>query len=217
MKTLEQQLSTIISGLHSADSYISEDLEAICDETMQEYAESTLESVNEAQKTAGLYQKANALFLDVLADIAMHTGWCRLEFDDSHKRSQLLQQWAWSFVEQHIDTDWEQADYIETVDEFASKMVKEYAEQHPQTQYSIKVVLGTEACKEYDNAVDSCEMWDESSLADKGSITNASFDTEEELKAYMMGIEDAEGYLEARILMTDEEWQEWLKEYKVEE
>ena len=50
MKTLEQQLSTIISGLHSADSYISEDLEAICDETMLEYAQDALNELTEAEE-----------------------------------------------------------------------------------------------------------------------------------------------------------------------
>ena len=50
MKTLEQQLSTIISGLRSADSYISEDLEAICDETMLEYAQDALNDLTEAEE-----------------------------------------------------------------------------------------------------------------------------------------------------------------------
>ena len=212
MKNLEQQFQIIVGGLNSADSYISEDLEAICDETMQEWAEGALDCVNKAQKVAELYEKTNNLFLDALADIAMHSGWCRLEFEDSRKRNQILREWAWTFVEQHTDTDWEKADYISLVDEFAFMKVKEYAKEHPQTKYEIKVVLGTEACREYDDALDTCKKWSISSLADAGGVAEASFDTAEELAAYKEGIEDANGWLEARFMMTDEEWNEWVKE-----
>ena len=73
----------------------------------------------------------NALLMDALTDIAMHAGWKRLEFEDSKLRSQTLQGWAREFVETHANTDWETADYIDLVDDFAEKKVSNWLKLHP--------------------------------------------------------------------------------------
>ena len=73
----------------------------------------------------------NALLMDALTDIAMHAGWKRLEFEDSKLRSQTLQGWAREFAETHANTDWETADYIDLVDDFAEKKISNWLKLHP--------------------------------------------------------------------------------------
>lgn len=79
--------------------------------------------------------------------------------------------------------------------------------------YKISYVLGTEAVREYANAVDNGEKWSISSLCDCGSVSHGEFATQAELEAYKQGIEDATGYLESEKIMTDKEWEEYLEEY----
>lgn len=52
MKELEKELAKVLSGLHAADNYLREDLDAICDDTMREYAEDALDRVNASIKEA---------------------------------------------------------------------------------------------------------------------------------------------------------------------
>ena len=84
-------------------------------------------------------------------------------------------------------------------------------------KFSKTYVLGTEAVREYENAVDNCEKWSVSSLCDCGSVVTGSFDTQAELDAYIQGIEDAVGWLECAEMMTDEQWTAYLSEYDKED
>lgn len=129
MNTLKQNLNSIKNGLQSADRYLNEDLEAICDETMQDYAEETIQEIDKAIKAADLLSETLAkqdLFLDVLTDIALYVGWQKIEFKDSKERSITLRAWAQEFVNRYADADWEKMDYIILVDEFAAEKVNEY-------------------------------------------------------------------------------------------
>ena len=137
MKT-ENLLRTIMAGLHSGNDYIGEDLEAICDDTMREYAEEVLDKIDNAilagqeLKNNLMKDKNHDLFLDALTDITLHIGWEHVEFEDSKARSITLRSWANEFAVQYAEVDWEVVDYINTVDEFAAKKVEAYLNQHPQ-------------------------------------------------------------------------------------
>ena len=50
-------------------------------------------------------------------------------------------------------------------------------------------------------------------LEEKGSVTTQSFNSQKELNAYILGVEDATGYLESSKMMTDEEWEIYCEEY----
>lgn len=52
MKDLEKKLAKVLNGLHAADNYLREDLEAICDDTMRKYAEDALDRVDASIKEA---------------------------------------------------------------------------------------------------------------------------------------------------------------------
>lgn len=78
------------------------------------------------------------LFLDALTDIALHTGWEHVEFNDSKKRSLTLRSWAQEFVDKHATTDWEKTDYITAVDNFASEKVKAFQKENSQEQHTGK-------------------------------------------------------------------------------
>ena len=78
--------------------------------------------------------------------------------------------------------------------------------------YSKTYVLGTEAVREYEDAVDNHTKWSVSSLCDCGSVATGSFDTQAELDAYIQGIEDAVGWLEYAEMMTDDQWAAYLAE-----
>ena len=79
-------------------------------------------------------------------------------------------------------------------------------------QFSKSFVLGTEAVREYEDAVDNHTKWSVSSLCDCGSVATGSFDTQAELDAYIQGIEDAVGWLEYAEMMTDDQWAAYLAE-----
>ena len=122
-ETIEKRIISITSGLITADSYLSEDLYAICVDTMREYAESTLSSIRKAASHADYLKKNLPLFLDALADIAMYVGHKNIEFEDSKERNITLRAWAQEFVDKYADADWEKMDYIILVDEFAAGKV----------------------------------------------------------------------------------------------
>ena len=216
MKNFENQLQTILGGINAAENYLCEDLDAICSNTMAKYAQKTLKSVRSAGKKMQTIidkQKQIPLFLSAMTDIAVSLGWQRIEFEDSRAREQLIRSWAEKFVATHRNTDWEKVDYIKSIDGFIAKNIEKYLLEHPRKQYTVKYVLGTEAVREYSNCVDNCEKWSDSSLCDCGSVSIGKFNTPEELAAYKQGIDDANGYLEAEEMMTDEEWEEYLNEY----
>ena len=52
MKDLEKKLAKVLNGLHAADNYLREDLDAICDDMMREYAEDALDRVDASIKEA---------------------------------------------------------------------------------------------------------------------------------------------------------------------
>ena len=52
MKDLNKRIALMEAVLRSAESYLCEDLDAICDEVMREYAEDTLEDVRKGLKAA---------------------------------------------------------------------------------------------------------------------------------------------------------------------
>ena len=66
-------------------------------------------------------------------------------------------------------------------------------EQETNNKYKVSYVLGTEAVREYQNAVDNAEKWNISSLCDCGSVCVGEFNTQAELDAYKQGIADATG------------------------
>lgn len=74
---------------------------------------------------------AVSLHLDALADIALTVGWHRVEFDDSKQRSITLRSWAQEFVNRHSCTDWNEVDYIDCIDNFATKKIDEWLKIHP--------------------------------------------------------------------------------------
>ena len=47
-----KELEKILKGLYAADNYLREDLDAICDDTMREYAEDALDRVDASIKEA---------------------------------------------------------------------------------------------------------------------------------------------------------------------
>ena len=217
MKNFEELYRSVASGINAADNYISEDLEAICDDTMREYAENTLESIHKADesiKTIIEEQKHIPLFLSAMTDIALALGWQRIEFEDSRARESLIRTWAEEFVVNHKNTDWEENDYFNLVDAFAKDKIESYLKDHPRKQYTVKYVLGTEAVHEYNDCIEIGEKWNDSSLCDCGAVSTGTFNTPEELAAYEEGINDANGWLEAEKMMSDEEWEAYLAEYK---
>lgn len=155
MTDIISKLKSVKCGLESAMNYISEDLEAICDDTMRDYAESAIQDA-----------EASLSVLDSL---------------------------------------------IESIQGNSDKQTND------DKPYKISYILGTEAVREYNNCVDNGEKWSVSSLCDCGSVSHVSFATQAELDAYKEGIQDATGYLESERMMTDEEWQQYLDEYKSDE
>lgn len=220
-KTFEERIKSIASGLSTAMNYLSEDLDAICDDTMREYAESTLHSVKKATLHTSYLQHNASLFLDTLTDISIYIGSKQLNFEDSHKRNALVRQWAEEFIELHTDTDWQNNDYMSVVTEFTEEKLADYMKDNgcsskdsvEDKPFKISYVLGTEAVREYSDCVDNGEKWNISSLCDCGSVSHGEFATQAELDAYKQGIEDATGYLESEVMMTDKEWKEYLEEY----
>ena len=131
MKEIFERLyKSMKAGLDTAHSYIYDDMEAICDDTFEGYAKSTLDeldkSIEAARDMHGLMEKKMPLFLDALTDISVNVGWNQLTFEDSRQRNNFIRQWAEEFVAIHDNTDWEQTDYILTIDEFAAKKLEEY-------------------------------------------------------------------------------------------
>ena len=47
---MKEELKRILGGIQSGINYISEDIEAICDETMLEYAQEALDDLNKAEE-----------------------------------------------------------------------------------------------------------------------------------------------------------------------
>ena len=47
---MKEELKRILEGIQSGINYISEDIEAICDETMLEYAQEALDDLNKAEE-----------------------------------------------------------------------------------------------------------------------------------------------------------------------
>ena len=47
---MKEELKRILGGIQSGISYISEDIETICDETMLEYAQEALDELNKAEE-----------------------------------------------------------------------------------------------------------------------------------------------------------------------
>ena len=213
-------LRTLLSGACSAEHYISEDLEAICDDTMREYAESTWQELKagiEAGKELTSIMNANELFTDALMDISMHVAYQDIHFEDAKVRKATLRSWAQDFVQRYAGMDWQKVDYTVLIGEFAVEKTNQYRQLHPQAKkeepFKISYVLGTEAVREYAEAMDSGKKWSVSSLCDCGAVAHASFATQDELDAYKQGIEDATGWLESERMMTDKEWEEYLNEY----
>lgn len=218
-------LCTLIDGACSAERYISEDLEAICDDTMREYAKGTLENLQkgiEAGKELAAIMKNNGLLLDVLTDITMHVAYQQIQFEDSNTRNDTLRIWAQEFVQKYAGTDWQKMDYTILVGEYAVEMVNQYRQLHPQQEKPFKAsfVFGTEAVRKYEDAYECGGEWDEEELSDLGAVGHYSFETQRELEAFKQGIESATGYLESSYLLNEEEWTEHVREierYRLED
>lgn len=61
-------------------------------------------------------------------------------------------------------------------------------------KYKVSVVFGSDATREYWNGASVKK------LKELGSVVKRSFDTEEELNAYKLGLEDYDGYLEYTVM-----------------
>ena len=123
---INELLSTLVRGAQSANRYISEDLEAICDDTMREYAESALEDLNQgldaAKKLTAALNKQE-LYLDVLTDISAHVVCQQIKFEDNKERNTTLRSWTQNFVDKYSETDWSKVDYNILVGEYAVEKV----------------------------------------------------------------------------------------------
>ena len=98
--------------------------------------------------------------------------------------------------------------------EFYVKGEKEpFATNVEEKKCKVSYVLGTEAVREYQDAIENGKRWNVSSLCDCGSVCVGEFHTQAELEAYKQGIADATGWLESEQIMTDEEWNNYLSEY----
>lgn len=62
-------------------------------------------------------------------------------------------------------------------------------------KYKVSVVFGSDATREYWNGGASVKK-----MKELGSVVKRSFDTEEELNAYKLGLEDYDGYLEYAVM-----------------
>ena len=216
MKELENLFCSMNSGMYAASNYISEDLDCICDDTMREYAENTLAQINKAQTDAKQIAETIArteFYLDAMTDIAMSLGRRNIEFEDSKKRSITIRQWVQEFVDKYHNTERGTMAYNILVEKFTIQKVNEYLQHNSQTKYTTTHVFGTEACRIYENCVDNGQKWDVKTLEGKGSVTTQSFNSQKELNAYILGVEDATGYLESSKMMTDEEWEIYCEEY----
>lgn len=218
---MKQQLEAVINGLASARTYISEDLECICDDTMANYANSALSDVRQAAKTARkLYSQLDSItrYLDVLSTLSMDAGYHNIFFSSDEERLNTLRSWTAEFVQRYSGSQWQNADFYALVGEFAVEKRLEWMKSHPAARsaecHTVSIVLGEEACRRYDQGVD-CGIWvGADTLADFGAVTTRSFGTSSELDAYVMGVEDTAGYLEARRMMTCDEWAAYLEENK---
>ncbi len=64
---------------------------------------------------------------EVVADIAYECGARRLRIsNDSRLRIETMLSWAREFGERHKDTDWDETDYIETIEAFISEKLAEH-------------------------------------------------------------------------------------------
>lgn len=70
MKDLSKRIALMEAALRSAESYLCEDLDAICDDVMREYAEDTLEDVRKGLKAAeeAREPKVYVLFTECVRD-----------------------------------------------------------------------------------------------------------------------------------------------------
>lgn len=212
-------LSILVKGTQFADQYISEDLEAICDDTLREYAEGILAQVRKAvdagEKLTDLILKEE-LYLDAVTDMALNAGQNHILFKSSKERNDTLRSWAHEFADRYAGTDWNAVDYVATVNTFAQSKSDEYLNAHPvesdDKPFKASFVFGTEATRAYQNAVDDCVKWDEDELERLGGVGHYSFDTQQELDAFMQGVEAASGYLEASYIMNEVEWAAYLAE-----
>jgi hypothetical protein len=62
--------------------------------------------------------------LEATADIAYHAGHVGFTTGDSRADVSLFVQWAEEFEESHLETDWDESDYIMLIDEFVHKKIK---------------------------------------------------------------------------------------------
>lgn len=59
MKNIYQLIQTTLNGLHRAENYLREDLDAICDETMHNYASETLNIIENSINQVNEWLKEN--------------------------------------------------------------------------------------------------------------------------------------------------------------
>lgn len=72
-----------------------------------------------------------------------------------------------------------------------------------ENKLNVVVVFGTDAVDAYSRAWDDNEQVSESKLEELGCVVRRSFETKEELNAYMMGISDSDGWL-SNIIANEE-------------
>lgn len=68
-------------------------------------------------------------FYDLTANLAHDLARNRFiadSFDDSRSRLHLLVEWANEFNSQHVQTDWAELDYMDTVDDFYADKVQPF-------------------------------------------------------------------------------------------
>ena len=71
-------------------------------------------------------------------------------------------------------------------------------------KFKVVVVFGESAARAYREAWDSNEIVSESKLEELGCVVRHTFDTAEECEAYLMALEDSEGWYDH--IVTDEKF-----------
>lgn len=80
--------------------------------------------VNLWLSSSGKQCNGNRRLLEAVADIAYNAGADNLcENNDSRTVVTSLIKWAGEFEELHADTDWDESDYLQTIDEFYKEKV----------------------------------------------------------------------------------------------
>lgn len=76
------------------------------------------------------------IYCETVADIAYNCGHSRFRIsDNSRENIGRIVSWAKEFNDMHRETDWNEVDYIETIDTFTEAKIAEYRRQNAEEDY----------------------------------------------------------------------------------